>query len=762
MSKRSLMLDVKSVVDSKRILDTLLRHLTSNKPIGPEDLGTVLNLTSRKIADTLYAQALFIYTLDKNENRIRQHRMLYTPFLYGSDVDRKNFFESKSSQQEQTPLSIHSGIAGLIMRSKRKALVADVRCEPHLYNLVEEDSLFIPRSMIAVPMLAGDMAVGCIAAFNRCPDYETVTQFGEDDVLLLEDVALYTAKIVQKALDPTLAFSPREMASYAARLAKVSYFEIDENFRPDLELFRAVGEDIIRKYEIVPLRAVGPNTCAVTLANPNDFQRINDFEIVTGLKIAEKCVSAQCDIARLLDSALPKPDAPVEKTRLEEAKEAIEKEFGETPARPPSVLTQVEFDNENDGVIVKLSGQIIEDAFVKGASDIHIEPQDKALRVRYRIDGILREVMNVPLAAHRALVSRFKIMSELNISERRLPQDGRIVYKRFNPKHDLDLRVSIIPANHGEKICARILDKTRSTLPLDRLGFSNYNLAMYRDAIQAPYGMVLHCGPTGSGKSMSLYAALNEINSPEWNIITVEDPVEYTLPGLSQVQVKKDIGLTFANALRSFLRQDPDIILVGEIRDLETAEIAIEASLTGHLLFSTLHTNDAPSAIARFDEMGIEPFMVSTCLRCVCAQRLARRVCACSLLEAPTSDERMLLERALDSAPILNVARSQGCAKCEHSGFKGRVGVHEIMCITDEMRRHINKRDSVEILKLVARENGMRTLFEDLMEKVKAGLTTLPEALATARPDESLHDHDKISEPIPVESGEIMQAERVA
>jgi type IV pilus assembly protein PilB len=277
---------------------------------------------------------------------------------------------------------------------------------------------------------------------------------------------------------------------------------------------------------------------------------------------------------------------------------------------------------------------------------------------------------------------------------------------------------------------------------------------LYRDVIQSPYGMILHCGPTGSGKSMSLYAALNEINSTELNIVTVEDPVEYTLAGLSQVQVKKDIGLTFSAALRAFLRQDPDIILVGEIRDLETAEIAVEASLTGHLLFSTLHTNDAASAVARFTEMGIEPYMIATSLRCVCAQRLARRVCACATHEEPTPEEHELLDRALDDAPIGTIVRSQGCAKCEQSGFKGRVGVHEVMCIDDELRKLVNQRANVEVMQRQARESGMRTLFEDLMEKVKAGLTTLPEALATARPDEQVRE--KIGVAIPVESGEFV------
>ncbi|MFH0938962.1 MAG: GspE/PulE family protein, partial [Planctomycetota bacterium] len=387
--------------------------------------------------------------------------------------------------------------------------------------------------------------------------------------------------------------------------------------------------------------------------------------------------------------------------------------------------------------IVRLGNKIIENAYLKGSSDIHIEPFENKVRVRYRIDGLLKEQMEIPKQAHRALVSRIKIMSDLNISERRLPQDGRIVFKKFNSKFDLDLRVSIVPMNFGEKVCARILDKTKSTLPLDKLGFGSYNLSIYRDLIQAPYGMILHCGPTGSGKSMTLYAALNEINSPEWNISTVEDPIEYTLAGLNQLQMKKEIGLTFAAALRSFLRQDPDIILVGEIRDLETAEIAIEAALTGHVLFSTLHTNDASSTITRFDEMGIEPFLVSTCLVGICAQRLLRKLCSCKQPDDPKPEEYALLARALDDKPIDKIMRPVGCEKCAKSGYQGRVGTHELLKATDELRALINRKATIDHLKQAAREGGMRTLFEDLMEKVKQGLTSLPEAVATARPDDT-------------------------
>jgi type IV pilus assembly protein PilB len=327
-------------------------------------------------------------------------------------------------------------------------------------------------------------------------------------------------------------------------------------------------------------------------------------------------------------------------------------------------------------------------------------------------------------------------MSTLDIAEKRLPQDGRIIFKHFTKTGiDVDLRVSMAPINHGEKVCMRILDKTKSTLPLDKLGYSESNLEVYRDIIKSPYGMVLHCGPTGSGKSMTLYSALGEVYNPSLNIQTAEDPIEYTLKGVNQMQMKKEIGLTFASALRCFLRQDPDIILVGEIRDLETAEIAIEAALTGHLLFSTLHTNDAPTTVTRFSEMGIEPFMVSSTLLCVCAQRLMRRLCTkCKVAYTPTAEETKLLGFEEDSKE--RVYKKGGCSKCGGSGYKGRVGIHELMLVNDEIRDIINKRGSAEDVRDAAIRNGMITLHKDSMEKVRDGISSVEEALRTVRPDE--------------------------
>jgi type IV pilus assembly protein PilB len=329
-------------------------------------------------------------------------------------------------------------------------------------------------------------------------------------------------------------------------------------------------------------------------------------------------------------------------------------------------------------------------------------------------------------------------MCNLDISERRLPQDGRIVFKNFTKKNmDLDLRVATGPMKDGEKVVMRILDKQKSTLPLTALGFSDDNLAKYRECIRQPYGMILHCGPTGSGKSMTLYSALGEVNTPDVNIQTAEDPIEYTLTGINQMQMNRQIGLTFARALRCYLRMDPDIILVGEIRDEETAGIAVEAALTGHLLVSTLHTNDAPSTVARIGEMGVEPFNISASLVCVCAQRLLRRVCkTCKLPYSPEGRERELMENALGGKiGQIFKANRHGCPACNGTGYKGRVGIHELMTNSEELTEGINKELEVAELKRIAMKNGMKTLHQDSMLKVQLGLTTVEEALSNVPPD---------------------------
>ena len=512
-----------------------------------------------------------------------------------------------------------------------------------------------------------------------------------------------------------------EMSYYPVNLSKIDV---------SADALEILSEEQANTYQVLPISRMG-KMLTLAIANPFDVLILDDVKIVTGCEIIP-VLTTETAIKKAIERAFKKSvDVQGE---MAETAALLDQQFG----TELSTVSNENIEDENSAPIVKLGNRIIEDAYLQGASDIHIEPAEDRVYVRYRIDGILKDQLQLPKASHRALISRLKIMSDLNISERRLPQDGRIIFKKFNAKFDLDLRVSTAPMNHGEKICARILDKTKSCLPLDKLGFSPYNLTLYRDLINVPYGMILHCGPTGSGKSMTLYAALNEINTPEVNISTAEDPIEYTLPRLNQMQMQKAIGLTFAAALRCYLRQDPDIILVGEIRDTETAEIAIEAALTGHVLFSTLHTNDAPTTITRFGEMEIEPFMISTCMVCICAQRLLRRLCNCKQEDKPKPEELLLLNRAKNTeVPVEKIWRPVGCPRCSGSGYKGRTGIHELLKNTDDLRSLINKHATADELKVAARNAGMRTLFEDSMEKVKQGLTSLTEAIGTARPDDT-------------------------
>lgn len=489
--------------------------------------------------------------------------------------------------------------------------------------------------------------------------------------------------------------------------------------------FERVPQDFCEENLVLPVGEVGERLL-VAFANPFDESLLSKIHEVTGKDVIRLLGNEQ-DIREKLSR---KEDEQSE--GFGDVVDQLGAEFGVVVDGNEEELT-----DEQSGPIIELSNRVIEEAYFAGASDIHIEPQEKDVVVRYRIDGVCHEKLRLPTKVGPALVARLKIMCNLDIAERRLPQDGRIVFKQYTRRNiDLDLRVSTAPLNYGEGVVMRILDKQKSTLPLPDLGFTEENLSRYREAIRQPYGMILHCGPTGSGKSMTLYSALNEINTPDIVVRTAEDPIEYTLKGINQMQMHRQIGLTFATALRAFLRQDPDIILVGEIRDKETANIAVEAALTGHLLISTLHTNDAPGTIARLSDMGVEPFMISSSLLCVCAQRLMRRVCkTCRIPYEPEGREKEILEKAIGWSGQIFKHNPKGCPKCGVSGYKGRVGIHELMITNDELVDGINKGVETSELKSIAMRGGMKTLHQDSLIKVKDGLTTLEEAIATVPPD---------------------------
>ena len=527
-----------------------------------------------------------------------------------------------------------------------------------------------------------------------------------------------TGDELEKLLQEEYKITPFQMLVAKGKAFGLAPYNVSR-YRVGPATFERLPQDFCQEHQIIPVGQVG-DFILVAFANPFEVSLPAKIQEMTGMRVI-RMLGREKDIRE-------KFNVSAQAAGFDDVVEQIGEEFGikESDLKEDGVA-------EDSGPIIQLANRIIEDAYYSGTSDIHIEPWEKEVIVRYRIDGVCNEKLRLPAKVGPALVARLKIMCNLDIAERRLPQDGRIVFKQYTKKSiDIDLRVSTAPLNHGEGVVMRILDKQKSTLPLTMLGFSEENLARYREAIRQPYGMILHCGPTGSGKSMTLYSALNEINTPDIVIRTAEDPIEYTLPGLNQMQMHRQIGLTFASALRAFLRQDPDIILVGEIRDKETANIAVEAALTGHLLISTLHTNDAPSTIARLTDMGIEPFMISSSLLCVCAQRLMRRVCkVCRVQINPEGREKEIIEKAIGWSGPIYKASPRGCPKCGNSGYKGRVGIHELMTISEELIEGINKGMETAELKKISMRNGMKTLHQDSILKVKEGLTTMEEAVST-------------------------------
>jgi type IV pilus assembly protein PilB len=489
------------------------------------------------------------------------------------------------------------------------------------------------------------------------------------------------------------------------------------------KLLKLIPTEVALKHLVLPLRRVG-RTLTVAMANPSDLHLIGDLKFITRFEI-EPVIAGEFALRRLIEREYDTADERINDL-LRQFDQASEVELVEDPEEElnlGAIQAQIE-----EAPVVKLINGILTEAVARGASDIHFECYEKEVRVRYRIDGQLLEIMKPPARMKAALVSRFKILSDLNIAERRLPQDGRI--KLRMGKRVVDFRVSTLPTLFGEKIVLRILDKGNLTLDLEKFGMEPKAEQDFTRAILNPYGMVLVTGPTGSGKTTTLYSALSRINTPEVNIMTAEDPVEYNLPGINQVQVRTEIGLSFSAALRAFLRQDPNVIMVGEIRDLETAGIAIKAALTGHLVLSTLHTNDAPSTITRLVDMGVEPFNVASAVNLITAQRLVRRICTKCKEPARYTEEWL---RAAGLAPTdlhgATFYRGKGCDDCGGTGYRGRQGLYEVMAMSTTLRRMILQAASTAELRDQAIAEGMLTLRMDGLLKVRRGITTLEEVI---------------------------------
>ncbi|MFT3743733.1 MAG: type IV-A pilus assembly ATPase PilB [Pyrinomonadaceae bacterium] len=553
-------------------------------------------------------------------------------------------------------------------------------------------------------------------------------------------------------------------------------------FQIDADVIKLISEDVAMKYSVLPISKVGA-TLTLAMADPTNVFAMDDIKFMTGLNVEPVIASEtsiQLAIAKyysgsteidIFDAAfaveverngvtangngngngngasrngVPKhgPKVAVAEERITSADLDVSLDRFEFNGEDTEEFEVVEENDEidlaalarasEDAPVVRLVNVLLVDSLRRGASDIHVEPYEKDFRIRFRIDGVLYDVMHPPMKIRDPLISRLKIMSKLDISEKRLPQDGRIKIKVKvdNRSRELDFRVSTLPTLFGEKVVLRLLDKDKLMLDMTKLGFEAESLEKFKRAIANPYGMVLVTGPTGSGKTNTLYSALQSLNTPETNIMTAEDPVEFNLQGINQVQMKEQIGLNFAAALRSFLRQDPNIVLVGEIRDFETAEIAIKAALTGHLVLSTLHTNDAPSTVSRLVNMGIEPFLVATSVNIIQAQRLIRRICSNCKEEVQMPAEALVeVGFSREEAGELKIYKGKGCTTCNNTGFKGRVGLYEVMEITDDLRELIIIGASAMELRKKAIELGMITLRESGLHKIREGITTIEEVV---------------------------------
>ncbi len=509
---------------------------------------------------------------------------------------------------------------------------------------------------------------------------------------------------------------------YGVPSINLSEFEIDP------EVIKIIPEDVVEKYRVIPI-SKADTSLIVAMADPSNILAMDDIKFLTGLNV-EAVVATEESIKAAIEKYYNTQDVDLDDVLSDFEDEDLEiiQEDEDVNVRELEKATE-------EAPVVKLVNLILSDAIKKGASDIHLEPYEKSFRVRFRIDGVLHKVMDPPKKLQNAIISRIKIMAELDIAERRLPQDGRIKLKTPRGK-EMDFRVSSLPTIYGEKIVLRLLDKENLQLDMTKLGFEDKALKDFKDAIHKPYGMVLVTGPTGSGKTTTLYSALSELNQITDNISTAEDPVEFTLKGINQVQMHEAIGLNFATALRSFLRQDPDIIMVGEIRDFETAEIAVKAALTGHLVLSTLHTNDAPSSVNRLLNMGIEPFLVTSSVNLILAQRLSRKICT-GCKEPVSVSPQVLTEIGFppEEAAEVTCYKGAGCMKCSKTGYKGRIAVYEVMPLGDELKEFILNGASAAELKREAMRLGMKTLRQSALTKLKEGIITVEEVVRCTMPD---------------------------
>lgn len=543
-----------------------------------------------------------------------------------------------------------------------------------------------------------------------------------DQLKKAQEEEKHTGMRLNKVLVKLGFIAEDDLVSFLSEKLGVPRIELS-NYLVDPKITELVPEELARKYELIPVLKIGSRlTCA--MVDPWNIFALDDVRAKTGMTI-EPAVATEAEVKKALNEHYGA------KGSMKDLIKSIDEEkLGVGTGKDIDVKKLKGIVEEP--IVIRIVNLVVMKAIKEGASDIHIEPEEEALRTRLRVDGMLHEIESPPKHLQSAIISRIKIMANLDIAERRVPQDGRFTTKMEG--RQVDVRVSCVPTIYGENVVLRLLDAASALLTLEQLGFSKTMLERYNKLIIRPHGIILVTGPTGSGKTTTLYASLDKINTAEKNIITIEDPVEYKLAGIRQIQVDTKVDLTFASGLRSILRQDPDIIMVGEIRDLETAEIAIQAALTGHLVYSTLHTNDAPSAVTRMIDMGVEPFLVSSSVIGILAQRLVRKICAeCKEKYEPT--EEVLKDIGLAKKQGIIFYRGKGCPKCMNTGYRGRVSIYELMLPDDKIRNAIVAKSQADAIRKLARSTGMITLMEDGIEKVKAGVTTVEEVLRVTRED---------------------------
>ncbi|MBL4850555.1 MAG: GspE/PulE family protein [Planctomycetes bacterium] len=739
-----------------RVMNTLVRYLTRKEAVREGQLDTIFRLTVGKIVDPISAEVIVVYFADEARELSFAH-LFYSRSLFKNNAGLEGKFNSSLEELGQLKIKPDTGILGRAIKTRKAVTSLNAAGDQEFLNHLGKATGYNVRTMITVPIVDSTIveenrAAGVEDPFADVPVFGAIQVMNKDpesgeeffnfqDLRLVETLSGYLGRLIHVQRDPELERSEEEIAGYYARMAKTEVVDPKDTdrFVWDKRLFELVGLENVKKYLVLPVKTVSGKGVQVIMVNPMDMNRRSQFESATDLIIEEAFVSVESKILEVIAEQFGGSGPEVAKGDMSDLITLLDEE---SPDAKKAKEGEEETENTDTG-LMKLVNSIIEQAYVRGASDIHIEPHPELdLKVRFRIDGVCADFTMIPRRFSRALVSRLKIMADLDIAERRKPQDGKIKFKNFG-KLDLELRVATIPTVGGQEDCVMRILAASKPMPLDDMGFSPENLTAFKHSVKQPYGLVLVVGPTGSGKTTTLHSGLGFINKPETKIWTAEDPVEITQYGLRQVQVKPKIGFTFEVALRSFLRCDPDVIMIGEMRDKETAEAGIEAALTGHMVFSTLHTNSAPETVTRLLDLGLDPYSFGDSLLGVLAQRLLRRLCKkCKESYEPTAEELESLKTEYGNddgwerfkcAEDLNLARrhetdrrSKKCPGCGGSGYKGRMGIHEYMVNSDELRSMIYAHAKVSDLRDHAQNEGMTTLKQDGIRKVLGqGLTDI-------------------------------------